>query len=120
MREPAMPDAVVPIRYRLRVKQRLVVLAYAEEHGLKPAARHFALSRTTVRGWRDRHRAQGFPGLLPRYPKRRRRRVAVEVIPLVKVARTEHQFGATWSGAIALTTKNSGNVIHSGHSTTPP
>jgi transposase InsO family protein len=89
-----MSDAVVPIRYRLRVKQRLVVLAYAEEHGLKPAARHFALSRTTVREWRDRHRAQGFPGLLPRYPKRRRRRVAVEVIPLVKVARTEHRFGA--------------------------
>jgi len=51
-----MSDAVIPIRYRLRVKQRLVVLAYAEEHGLKPAARHFALGRTTVREWRDRHR----------------------------------------------------------------
>jgi transposase len=90
----AMSDAVIPTRYRLRVKQRLVVLAYVEEHGLKPAARHFALSRTTVREWRDRHRDHGFPGLLPRYPKRRRRRLAAEAIPLVKVARTEHRFGA--------------------------
>src|SRR5262245_55197416 len=89
-----MSDAVIPIRYRLRVKQRLVVLAYAEEHGLKPTARHFALSRTTVREWRDRHRDHGSPGLLPRYPKRRRRRVAAEVMPLVRVARTEHGFGA--------------------------
>ena len=43
-----MSDAVIPTRYRLRVKQRLVVLAYAEEHGLKPAARHFAPSRTST------------------------------------------------------------------------
>jgi hypothetical protein len=70
------------------------VLAYAEEHGLKPAARHFALSRTTVRQWRDRRDAQGPAGLLPQYPKRRRRRVAPELIPLVKQARLEHRFGA--------------------------
>ena len=56
-----MADLVIPPQYRVRVKQRLRVLAYAEEHGLKPAARHFALSRTTVREWRDRRDAQG-PG----------------------------------------------------------
>jgi transposase InsO family protein len=90
----AMPDLVIPSQYRVRVKQRLKVLTYAAEHGLKPAARHFALSRTTVREWRDRHEVHGLAGLLPKYPKRRRRRVAVDVIPLVKQARVEHEFGA--------------------------
>ncbi|HZT76592.1 MAG TPA: helix-turn-helix domain-containing protein, partial [Vicinamibacterales bacterium] len=89
-----MSDVVIPTHYRVRVKQRLRVLAYAEEHGLKPAARHFALSRTTVREWRDRRDAHGVAGLFPRYPKRRRRRVAPELIPLVKQARLEHRFGA--------------------------
>ena len=42
-----MSDVLVPIHYRVRVKQRLRVLAYADEHGLKPAARHFTLGRTT-------------------------------------------------------------------------
>ena len=83
-----MSDVEIPSQYRVRVKQRLRVLAYAKEHGLKPAARHFALSRTTVREWRDRRDAQGPTGLLPRYPKRRRRRVAPELIPLIKQARS--------------------------------
>jgi hypothetical protein len=48
-----MSDVEIPAQYRVRVKQRLRVLAYAKEHDLKPAARHFALSRTTVREWRD-------------------------------------------------------------------
>jgi len=89
-----MSEPVIPSRYRLRVKQRLVVISYAEDHGVKPAGRHFGLSHKTVRRWRDRHRADGVLGLLPRYPKRRRRRVAPEVIPLVQQARTEHRFGA--------------------------
>lgn len=89
-----MSDVMIPSQYRVRVKQRLRVLAYAEKHGLKPAARHFALSRTTVREWRDRRDALGPAGLLPRYSKRRRRRVAPELIPLVKQARLEHRFGA--------------------------
>jgi transposase len=90
----ATSDLVISPQYRVRVNQRLKVLAYAEEHGLKPAARHFALSRTTVREWRDRHDAHGLGGLLPRYPKCRRRCVSPEVIPLVKQARVEHRFGA--------------------------
>ena len=89
-----MANVVIPPQYRVRVKQRLKVLAYAEEHGLKPAARHFAISRTTVREWRDRRDAHGEAGLLPRYPKRRRRRLAPEVIPLVKQARVDHRLGA--------------------------
>src|SRR5689334_9526225 len=89
-----MSDVVIPPQYRSRVKQRLKVLAYVEDHGVKPAARHFALSRVTVRQWRDRHRPEGVRGLVPRYPTRRRRRIAADVIPLVTEARLEHRFGA--------------------------
>src|SRR6185437_16458361 len=89
-----MPNLMIPPQYRLRVKQRLKIVQYAEEHGVKPAGRHFGLDRKTVREWRDRHRELGVAGLLPRYPKRRRRRVPTAVIPLVREARTEHRFGA--------------------------
>ena len=49
-----MADVTIPLRYRARVKHRLKVMAYVEEYGVRPAARHFALSRITVRAWRDR------------------------------------------------------------------
>jgi transposase InsO family protein len=89
-----MFDVLIPPRYRGRVKYRLKVLAYVQERGVKPAARHFALSRVTIRQWRDRHDAGGLRGLMPRYPTRRRPRVAPAIIPLVKQARLEHRFGA--------------------------
>jgi len=89
-----MSNVVIPSQYRARVKQRLRVLAYVREHGLKPAARHFALSRITVRTWRNRHRAEGVQGLLPRYPNRRRGRLPPETIALVREARIEHRLGA--------------------------
>jgi transposase InsO family protein len=89
-----MSETVIPSQYRLRVKQRLVVITYAGDHGVKPAGRHFGLSHKTVRRWRARHQTDGLLGLVPRYPRRRRRRVAPEVIPLVKQARIEHRFGA--------------------------
>ena len=60
----------------------------------QPPPRHFALSRVTIRQWRDCHRADGNRSLLPKDPTRRRRRVGPEVIPLVKQARLEHRFGA--------------------------
>ena len=41
--------AVIPVRYRLRVKQRLAVVSYAEEYGAKPASRRFGLNRKTIR-----------------------------------------------------------------------
>ena len=52
-------DSVAP-RYRLRVKQRTAIVAYAIEHGVLPASRRFGLDRKTIREWRDRwhqHRA---------------------------------------------------------------
>ena len=54
-----MADVAIPPQYRVRVKHRLRVLAYVEDHGSEPAARHFALSRATVRAWRDRHDTEG-------------------------------------------------------------
>jgi transposase len=90
-----MATTVIPTRYRLRVKQRLAVVHYAEEHGVKPAGRHFGLNRKTIRVWRDRWRLEGEAGLLPRYPaRRRRRRLDDRMIALIKQARTEHRFGA--------------------------
>ena len=71
-----------------------MVITYAEHYGIKPAGRHFGVSHKTVRRWRARHRFHGVLGLVPQYPKRRRRRVAAGVIPLVQQARTEHRFGA--------------------------
>jgi hypothetical protein len=47
----AMTDLVVPPQYHARVKQRLKVLAYAEEHGLKPAARQFAHYNSPTWDW---------------------------------------------------------------------
>jgi transposase InsO family protein len=90
-----MATVVIPARYRLRVKQRLVVVSYAEEYGVKPASRRFGLNRKTIRVWRDRWRRDGDAGLLPRYPpRRRRRRLDDQVIGLIKQARVEHRFGA--------------------------
>lgn len=90
-----MSTAVIPVRYRLRVKQRLAVVSYAEQYGVKPASRRFGLNRQTIRQWRDRWRQDGDQGLLPRYPpRRRRRRLDDRVIGLIKQARTEHRFGA--------------------------
>ena len=56
-----MIDVTIPPQYRARVKQRLKVLKYVEDHGVRPAARHFALSRVTVRAWRSRVPEQHSP-----------------------------------------------------------
>jgi hypothetical protein len=45
----AMPG--IPTRYRLRVKQRLAVVQYAKQYGIKPASRRYELTRVTVRQW---------------------------------------------------------------------
>jgi hypothetical protein len=89
-----MPETVIPSRYCLRLKQRLAAIAYTEEHGIKPAGRPFGLDRRTVREWRSPSRTRARRVLLARYPKRRRRRLAPEMSPLIKQARTEHRFGA--------------------------
>lgn len=85
----------VPPRYRLRVKRRLAVVKYIEQHTVKGAARRFGLARGTVWLWRDRWRAEGLNGLIPRYPeRRRRRRVTPEIIELMKRARAELEYGS--------------------------
>jgi transposase InsO family protein len=85
----------VPPRYRLRVKQRLAIVKYVEQHSVKGAARRFGLARGTVRLWRDRWRAEGVHGLIPRYPdRRRRRRVTPEIIELLRQARGELEYGS--------------------------
>ncbi len=40
--------SAVPSRYRLRVKQRLVVIDFALTHGVMPASERYGLDRKTV------------------------------------------------------------------------
>ena len=62
-----MDKTLIPPRYRLRVKQRLPIVEHAVEYGIKPASRRFGLERKTIGRWRDRWRAEGLAGLVPRY-----------------------------------------------------
>jgi transposase InsO family protein len=89
-----MSDSI-PTRYQLRVKQRRRVVDYAETHGLRAASRHFGLARRTVRVWFRRWKSGGERGLVPRYPQRRKRRVADRIVELARIARVEHRWGAS-------------------------
>src|SRR5215467_6461340 len=91
---PSMIDRSISRAYRWKVQGRLAVLDYAAVHGVKPAAARFGLDRKTVRQWRDRAREAGALGLVPRYPKRRRRRIPAEVVELIAQARRELGWGA--------------------------
>jgi hypothetical protein len=84
----------VPSRYRLRVKQRLAIVAYAVAHGIKPATRRFGLERKTIRRWRERWREAGVAGLVPRYLVRRASCLAPELIRLIEHARRELEYAA--------------------------
>jgi transposase InsO family protein len=86
-------DSVAP-RYRLRVKQRTAIVAYAIEHGVLPASRRFGLDRKTIREWRDRWHQHRALGLVPRYPERRPTRVPEDVLRLLEHARRELGYGA--------------------------
>jgi transposase len=90
-----LSESKIPKRYRLRVRERLVVVEYAEEHGVRAAARRYGLDRKTVRAWRNRAVAAGVGGLVPRYPKTRARRIADDVVELIKQARVELGYGST-------------------------
>jgi len=78
-------------KHRWKVQGRVAVLEYASAHGLKPAAERFGLDRKTVRKWRDRAKAAGEAGLVPRYPKRRPPDATVR---LIEEARRELGWGA--------------------------
>jgi transposase len=89
-----MDKMLIPPRYRLRVKQRLAIVEYALEYGVKPASRRFGLERKTVRRWRDRWRAEGLAGLVPRYPTQRPTRLSPELVALIEHARRMLEYGA--------------------------
>lgn len=76
------------------MRTRLAVLEYATAYGLKPAAARFGLDRKTVREWRDRAKTAGEGGLVPRYPKRRPRRIPEDTVRLIEHARREYGWGA--------------------------
>src|SRR5262249_8392876 len=79
----------------VRVRQRLMVIHYARLHGPTAAARRFGVCVRTIRRWRARWRTGGLEGLVPRYPRRRGRRVSLRVIELVGQARRELAYGAS-------------------------
>src|SRR5262245_47543197 len=81
-------------QYRWKVQVRLAVLEYVTAHGLKAAAERFGLDRKTVREWRDRTRADGVVGLVPRYPARHRRRIPATTVTFIEQARREFGWGA--------------------------
>lgn len=70
-----LSDVQVRAQYRIRVRDRLMVLEYASGHGPTAAGRRFGVSARTVRRWRARWRAAGVDGLVPRYPRPRLRDV---------------------------------------------
>jgi transposase InsO family protein len=90
-----MRAAKVPKSYRLRVRERLVVLEYARTHSVRAAARRFGLDRKTVRAWRNRWGADGVRGLVPRYPKTRARKIPDKVLELITHARVDLGYGST-------------------------
>lgn len=89
-----MNKTLIPPRYRLRVKQRVAIVEYALEYGVKPASRRFGLERKTIRRWRDRWRAEGLAGLVPRYPAQRPSRLSPELVALIEHARRVLEYGA--------------------------
>jgi transposase InsO family protein len=77
------------------VRERLAILEYAGTHSIRAAGQRFGLDRKTVRQWRDRCRAAGVAGLIPRYPKTRARKIPDHVIELIKAARLGFCYGST-------------------------
>lgn len=88
-------EANVPRRYRARVRERLAMLEFARTHGIRATGLRFGLDRKTVREWRDRYRAAGVAGLIPRYPKTRARKVPNHIVGLIKAARLGLGYSST-------------------------
>ena len=79
----------------------MVIIEQGLLHGLNPTAHRFRLNRKTVREWRDRFRAQGPDGLIPRYPDRKKPRIAPQVVPLVEHARRERSLSMTMRQSVS-------------------
>src|SRR5262245_3232637 len=71
-----------------------MVLHFARLHGPTMAARRFGVSTRTIRRWRVRWRQDALQGLVPRYPRRRGRRITPRVIELIGQARRDLAYGA--------------------------
>jgi transposase InsO family protein len=89
-----LSDVKVRVQYRLRVRQRLMVLHFARLQGPTAAGRRFGVSVRTIRRWRVRWRQDALQGLVPRYPRRRGRRITPRVIDLIGQARRDLAYGA--------------------------
>jgi transposase len=89
-----LSDVKVRPQYRWRVRQRLMVLHFARLHGPTAAARRCGVSARTIRRWRVRWRQDAVQGLVPRYPRRRGRRITPRVIELIGQARRDLAYGA--------------------------
>ena len=89
-----LSDVKVQLQYRWRVRQRLMVLHFARLHGANAAGRRFGVSARTIRRWRVRWRQDALQGLVPRYPRRRSRRITPRVVELIGQARRELEYGA--------------------------
>jgi len=76
------------------VKQRLRVLEFAREIGLRAASRRFGISRNIVRQWKRRYEAEGVLGLVPRYPATRKSPMPAEIVDLLRYARSHLEYGA--------------------------
>jgi transposase len=74
---------------RITAKQRLVAVAYAREHGIKRAARHFGWAPRTVRAWVRRWQQGGAAGLAPKIPSPRRRHLPDHVLELIRAAQDD-------------------------------
>jgi transposase InsO family protein len=71
-----------------------MVLHFARLHGSPAAGRRFGVSVRTIRRWRVRWREDALQGLVPRYPRRRGRRITPRVIELIEQVRREFEYGA--------------------------
>jgi transposase InsO family protein len=71
------------------------MLEFAQTHSLRATGLRFGLDRKTIREWRDRYRAAGVAGLIPRYPKTRAQKVPDHVVELIKAARLGLGYGST-------------------------
>src|SRR5262245_7025601 len=81
-------------QYRLRVRYRLAVLAYAMAEGPTAAARRYGVCVRTVHRWRVRWRRDGLIGLEPRYPRRRASSKRRAVLEHIRQARGSMGYGA--------------------------